>query len=308
MTAVDPRADDAPATALDREDAPAKINLALHVTGRRADGYHLLDTLVVHGGAHDEIVARAIPEGSEGSASAVPVVLRIEGPFAAGLAVEPDNLVLRAARRLAEEAARLGRTVDPVALTLIKRLPIASGIGGGSSDAAATLRLLDRVWGLGLGRARLAELALPLGADVPMCVWGVPLRARGIGELIDILPPLPPFRLVLVNPGVAVSTPAVFGALTRRDHPPLPEWSERFADVDALEETRNDLEAAAISRAPVIGDALAALRAEPGCRLARMSGSGATCFGLFARQDAAHAASRLTARRPDWWVGADDAA
>ena len=269
---------------LDVETAPAKINLALHVTGRRADGYHLLDTLVVHGGAADEVIARA-RDGAPIDAE-TPVSLALDGPFAAGLSTEPDNLVLRAACLLAAEAGRTGRPITPLALTLVKRLPIASGVGGGSSDAAATLRLLDRLWGLGLGRARLAALALPLGADVPMCVWGVPLRARGIGEAIELLPALPPFRLELANPGVAVSTPAVFKALASRDNPPLPPLPDHFADlpalVDWLGETRNDLEAAAISIVPSIADTLAEMRARPGCLFARMSGSGATCFGMLA--------------------------
>jgi 4-diphosphocytidyl-2-C-methyl-D-erythritol kinase len=262
------------------EAAPAKVNLALHVTGRRPDGYHLLDTLVVHGGWSDTVSAtRATRDGAS-------VSLTIDGPHAAGLSAGGDNLVLRAARLLAEEAARLGRSVFPVDLRLEKHLPIASGVGGGSSDAAATLRLLDRLWGLDLGREGLAALALPLGADVPMCVRGEPLRARGIGEEIETLASLPPFRLELANPGVPVSTPAVFRALASRENPPLPPLPDRFADVHALVAwlgaTRNDLEAAAIAIAPPIADTLAAMRARPGCLFARMSGSGATCFGIFA--------------------------
>jgi 4-diphosphocytidyl-2-C-methyl-D-erythritol kinase len=275
---------DATAGLLDREAAPAKVNLALHVTGRRADGLHLLDTLVVHGGICDEILAAAPPAGR--SPSDPPVTLALAGPCAVGLAAEPDNLVLRAARLLAAEAERCGRTVAPVALTLVKRLPIASGVGGGSSDAAATLRLLDRLWGLGLGRARLAELSLPLGADLPMCVWGEPLRARGIGEVIEPIPPLPPFRLELAHPGVPVATPAVFRALRHRDNPPLPPLPARFEDLDALiawlEATRNDLQDAAVGLVPAIAGTLAEMKSRPGCRFARMSGSGATCFGLFA--------------------------
>lgn len=269
---------------LDHEDAPAKVNLALHVTGRRADGYHLLDTLVVHGGGADRIFLLDRRPSPTGSAE-FGVDLAIVGPRAAGLAAGDDNLVVRAARLLAAEAERRGRTVPSVALRLDKHLPVASGVGGGSSDAAATLRLLDRHWRLDLGRARLAELALPLGADVPMCVWGAPLRARGIGEEIELLPDLPPFRLELADPGVPVATPAVFRALKQRDNPPLPEMPARFPDVHALVDwlagTRNDLEAAAIDCAPAIVDTLADLGARPGCLMARMSGSGATCFGLF---------------------------
>ncbi|TBW34432.1 4-(cytidine 5'-diphospho)-2-C-methyl-D-erythritol kinase [Siculibacillus lacustris] len=287
------------------EDAPAKINLALAVTGRRADGYHFIDTLVAHGVAGDTVAARV-----DGVADAAADPIRgfeVDGRFAAGLDGEADNLVLRAARLLAREAARRGRPTAAVTLRLTKRLPIASGLGGGSSDAAATLRLLDRIWDLGLGRMRLAELAAPLGADLPMCVLGTALRARGIGEATEPVAGLPILSLVLVNPGVAVATPAVFKALTRRDHPPLPQWPAAWDGVDGvarwLSTTRNDLEAAAIGLAPPIGDGLAALAARPGCLLARMSGSGATCFGLFADpQAAAQAAVAIAAARPSWWA------
>lgn len=269
---------------LDAERAPAKINLALHVTGRRPDGYHLLDTLVMHGGAADRVSARRLDVAHRIGEPAT-IRLTIDGPATAGLAADADNLVSRAARLLEAEARRLSRPTFPVVLTLDKHLPIASGIGGGSSDAAATLRLLDRVWGLDLGRARLADLSLPLGADLPMCVWGQPLRARGIGDEIEILPPLPAFRLVLANPGVAVSTPAVFRALTARDNPPMPDLPERIIDVHALVDwlaaTRNDLEEPAVTIAPAIAATLAEMRARPGCLFARMSGSGATCFGVF---------------------------
>ncbi len=278
----------APAAAPEREGsapiaveaAPAKVNLALHVTGRRADGYHLLDTLVVHGGWSDTVSAtRATRDGAIAS-------LTIDGPHAAGLSAGDDNLVLRAARLLAEEAARLGRPIFPVDLRLEKHLPVASGVGGGSSDAAATLRLLDRLWGLDLGRERLAALSLPLGADLPMCVIGAPLRARGIGDEIAPIASLPPFRLELANPGVPVSTPAVFKTLGCRENPSLPPLPDRFADVTALvawlAATRNDLEGAAITIAPAIAETLAEMRARPGCLFARMSGSGATCFGIFA--------------------------
>ena len=285
------------------EAAPAKINLALHVTGRRADGYHLLDTLVVHGVAADRLGAH--PRGAAWTSDEpVPIDLAITGPFAAGLDAGPDNLVLRAARLLEAEAGRLRAPIVPVALALDKHLPVASGIGGGSSDAAATLRLLNRVWRLDLPRARLAEIALPLGADLPMCVHGVALRARGIGETIDRLADLPALPMVLVNPGVAVSTPAVFRALERRDNPPMPDLPERFVDAGHLATwlaaTRNDLEAAAVHVAPIVGEVLARLRATPGCRLARMSGSGATCFAVFASEAAADAAA--AAMPAVWWA------
>ena len=287
------------------EPAPAKINLALHVTGRRADGYHLLDTLVVHGVAADRLTARPGDAAVAGDAT-LPIHLEITGRFAAGLDAGLDNLVMRAARLLETEARRLGGSCAPLRLVLEKNLPVASGIGGGSSDAAATLRLLNRVWRLGLPLDRLAEIALPLGADLPMCVHGVALRARGIGETIDRLPPLPRLPMVLVNPGVAVATPAVFRALASRDNPPLPDLPDRFADADALvarlAATRNDLEAPAVRLAPMIGEVLAHLRATPGCRLARMSGSGATCFAIYdAPAEAEAAAAAMPAA---WWAAA----
>lgn len=293
-----------------REVAPAKINLALHVTGRRADGYHLLDTLVVHGVAADEIVARPLDAPADAADGLVRLDLAITGPFAAGLDAGPDNLVLRAARLIEAEARRLGRRPGPLALTLEKRLPVASGIGGGSSDAAATLRLLNRLWGLDLSGDRLAEIALPLGADLPMCVHGRPLRARGIGDQIDVLAALPALPMVLVNPGVAVATPSVFRALERRDNPALVDPPARFADAEGLvgflAAARNDLEAPAIHVAPAIGEVLARLAAAPGCRLARMSGSGATCFAIFADADTATAAAATLAGQ-GWWAVAGTA-
>lgn len=287
-----------------QEAAPAKINLALHVTGRRDDGYHLLDTLVVHGVRADRVVLVA-----EAPAAAPAFRLTIGGPFGNGLVADPDNLVLKAARLIADEALRLGRRPGAVDLHLDKHLPIASGLGGGSSDAAATLRLLDHAWRLDLGRERLAELAGPLGADLPMCVDGRPLRARGIGEAIEPVAGLGEIAMVLVNPGVTVSTPAVFRALRSRQNPPLPPLPERFADAAALAGwlggTRNDLEAAAIGEAPVIAEVTARLARDPGCRLARMSGSGATCFGLFDDLAAAGAAAvRIAADHTGWWVAA----
>jgi 4-diphosphocytidyl-2-C-methyl-D-erythritol kinase len=291
--------------ASDRETAPAKINLALAVTGRRDDGYHRLDTLVVHGVVGDTVgaVVRGAPRRG------VPPRIRLDltGPFAAGLAAEPDNLVLRAARLLADEAAAADRPIADVDLTLDKHLPIASGIGGGSSDAAATLRLLDRLWRLDLGGDRLAALSLRLGADLPMCLGGRPARARGIGEEIEPITGFPELTMVLVNPGVAVSTPAVFRALENRDNPPLRGLGDGVPDLEALvgrlADERNDLEPAAIGIAAVIGEAIGDLGDRPGCRLARMSGSGATVFGLFDDLDAAATAvADLRRRRPQWWA------
>jgi 4-diphosphocytidyl-2-C-methyl-D-erythritol kinase len=273
----------APAAA--EELAPAKVNLALHVTGRRADGYHLLDSLVVFPRVGDRLRAEPSRELS----------LSVEGRFAACLD-RGDNLVLRAARLLAP-----GRGA---ALTLDKRLPVASGIGGGSADAAAALRLLGRLWGVPLPPT---AALLGLGADVPVCLAGVASRMRGIGEALEPVA-LPAFWLVLANPGVPVATGAVFAALAGRFGPPLPH-PPAFADAAALAgwlaARRNDLEAPAAALAPAIAGTLAALAAQPGCLLARMSGSGATCFGLFATAAEAEAAADALGRaRPRWWVAA----
>jgi len=274
-----------------RESAPAKVNLYLHVTGRRADGYHLLDSLAVFGPAEDSLAA-APAEG---------LTLALDGPFGAGLAAEPDNLVLRAARALAAAAGVAPRA----ALTLTKRLPIASGIGGGSADAAAALRLLDRLWGLGFGTARLAAIGAGLGADVPVCVAARPAVMQGVGEVLLPAPALPAAGLLLVNPGVALATPAVFRARAGGFTPAasLPAvWADAAAMARDLGALRNDLEAPAIGLCPPVAAVLAALRAQPGCLLARMSGSGATCFGVF--PDAAAAGRAADALPAAWWRAA----
>ncbi|WP_336799352.1 4-(cytidine 5'-diphospho)-2-C-methyl-D-erythritol kinase [Kaistia sp. MMO-174] len=277
--------------------APAKINLALHVIGRRADGYHLLDSLVAFAGIGDAIEAIANPSTTEPR-------LTITGPFAAGLEAGPDNLVLRAA--LAHTTA--GGRIDGFDLRLTKSLPVASGIGGGSADAAATLRLLTEIAPLPATAAdTLRTQAERLGADVPMCLISTPLRATGIGETIEPLPGFPSLPMVLVNPGVAVSTPAVFRGLARADNPPLPALPPVFSDAEAVAEwlktTRNDLENPAIAALPLIAASLAEMAATDGCRLARMSGSGATIFGLFATwTEAERAAAALSNAHPAWWV------
>lgn len=267
--------------------APAKINLALHITGQRADGYHLLDSLVAFAGVGDEIRV----------ALAESLSLQVSGPFAAGVPVDESNLVLRAARLLAP-----GRGAR---IHLHKVLPVASGIGGGSADAACTLRALAALWHCPLPKP---AAALRLGADVPACLSGGALRMTGIGEGLAPLPALPPAHLVLVNPGIGLATPEVFRALERRENPPLPATLPRFADAGDLAGwlalQRNDLEGPAMRLQPVIGTVLEALRGAEGCLLARMSGSGATCFGLFAGEAlAARAAARLGAV-PGWWVAA----
>ena len=273
--------------------APAKINLALHVTGRRSDGYHLLDSLVVFAGHGDRVTA----------ASAEADGFAVGGPFAAGVPLDGSNLVVRARDLL--RAAFPAATRRPVHILLEKNLPPASGIGGGSSDAAAALRALRAVWGLDLPAHEMMRLAAPLGADLPMCVAARPLIARGIGGEIAPVEGLPRLPLVLVNPGVPVSTPDVFRRLARRDNAPLPPLPARLGPAALagwLAAARNDLEAPAIAVAPAIAEARAAIRAE-GAALARMSGSGATCFGLFMTQaDAAGAAQRIASARPGWWV------
>ncbi|MBB3899304.1 4-(cytidine 5'-diphospho)-2-C-methyl-D-erythritol kinase [Roseococcus suduntuyensis] len=270
------------------EAAPAKVNLFLHVTGRRADGYHLLDSLAVFGPAADLLTATP----AEG------LSLALEGPFGAALQAEPDNLVLRAARALAAAAGVAPRA----ALTLRKHLPVASGIGGGSADAAAALRLLNRMWGAGLDDAALRALAAPLGADVPVCVASSPARMQGVGELVSPGPRLPPCGLLLVNPGVPLATPAVFRARAPgfSAEARLPAaWPDAAAMAADLAHLTNDLEAPARALCPEVGEVLAALTALPGALLARMSGSGATCFALFATPAEAHAAEGLLPAQ--WW-------
>jgi 4-diphosphocytidyl-2-C-methyl-D-erythritol kinase len=266
------------------EHAPAKVNLYLHVTGRRPDGYHLLDSLAVFGPAADTLVAEPAEK----------LTLVLDGPFGEALEAEPDNLVLRAARALGARGA---------ALRLTKRLPVASGIGGGSADAAAALRLLNRLWGTGRDEAALAALAAPLGADIPVCVASRPAVMQGVGELIRPSPGLPECGLLLVNPLIPLATPAVFRARQGGFSPPatLPEaWPDAAAMADDLGRLTNDLEAPALSLCPVIAEVLSALRAQPGCLLARMSGSGATCFGLFATSAGAQAAARVMPST--WWA------
>lgn len=322
--------------------APAKINLYLHVTGRRDDGYHELDSLAVFADIGDVITVSAVEAGAGLS-------LDISGPFADALTPDDDNLVVRAARLL---AAHTDVPAD-AHIQLEKNLPVASGIGGGSADAAATLKALVvlwdielsdsaihgvamdvadtidtaralstlfKVWRDDLGSAMLFTLGLQLGADVPVCLEGRPLYMGGIGEQLELAPHLPLTWMVLANPGVSVSTPAVFQAraeMTRRDmteaqqdtfsaparfHRP-PQDAAHFAHQ--LAERRNDLMAPAIQLSPPIADVLNALETLDGTLLARMSGSGATCFALFASKSEAQAAARTLAQaHPDWWIKA----
>lgn len=257
------------------EPARAKINLCLHVTGRRADGYHLLDSLVAFADVGD--VLRVEPADQ--------LTLEVSGPFSAGLPVDNDNLILRAAHLVDAQ----------VRISLEKNLPVASGIGGGSADAAACLRALQQ-----LGYDMPSDQAvLSLGADVPVCLSQKTTRMRGIGDELMPANLSPPMHAVLVNAGVPVSTRAVFSTLASVDNSDM-HWPPQEPLVDWLAQQRNDLQAAAIAIAPEIRDVLKALD-EAGAQLSRMSGSGATCFGLFESEQSAAAATRSLAGHR-WWV------
>jgi 4-diphosphocytidyl-2-C-methyl-D-erythritol kinase len=275
-----------PADALAAEAAPAKLNLFLHVTGRRDDGYHLLDSLAVFSALADTLTA------TEADA----LTLSVTGPFAPAAGRGDDNLVLRAARAL---SPRHGAS-----LTLGKMIPVAAGLGGGSSDAAAALRLLARLWHM---PPPTPALAVTLGADVPVCLSPAPARMQGIGEVLSPAPALPAgLGLVLANPRVPLATPPVFSARSGPFDAPV-SLPARFADAADLAAflatTRNGLEDAAVSLCPVIATVRAACAALPGALLARMSGSGPTCFALFATvAEAERAAGLLTAREPGWWA------
>ncbi len=267
------------------ELARAKVNLCLHVTGRREDGMHLLDSIVVFPHVGDVLEA----------STAGDLTLEIGGPFGNELDAGDGNLVMRAARMLSGKGAEL---------RLRKNLPVASGIGGGSADAAATIRLLSDMWDVD---APSLERLTDLGADVPVCMAQVPTRMSGIGEKLVALPATPRFWIVLANAGQGVETGAVFKAMKSRDNAGLSNIPENFPTVeslfDYLRTQRNDMQAAAVENCPVIADVLRALEATQNCALSRMSGSGGTCFGLFySEEDAAAAALAVREGHPDWWV------
>lgn len=277
------------------EEAPAKINLTLRVAGRRADGYHELRSLVVFADIGDRLTAR----------SADDITLVLNGAFAPALQGEDDNLVLRAARALRDATGFKGGAH----LMLEKNLPVASGIGGGSADAAAALRALIRLWHVTPEPEALTRLALSIGADIPVCLQSKPAMMWGRGENLAFLDRLPRFWLVLVNPGVAVSTAAVFRGLSAPalagppDSPALPSFASLDELVSWLKDEGNDLESPARELAPEIDDVLASLGSTVDCRLARMSGSGATCFAVYPQEDAAREAVHvLKAAHPAWWV------
>ncbi|MGC9368630.1 MAG: 4-(cytidine 5'-diphospho)-2-C-methyl-D-erythritol kinase [Paracoccaceae bacterium] len=263
--------------------APAKVNLTLHVTGQRADGYHLLDSLVVFADIGDRLRVENGPG----------LRLAVEGPLAEGVPTDDGNSILQAARLLG---------ADDLHFTLTKVLPSAAGIGGGTSDAAAALRAVAQLRGL-----ELPSDVSPLGADVPVCLLGRAARMEGIGEKVTPVAGLPGIFAVLANPGVAVSTPAVFKRLAQKANLPMPAGLPCFATARGLAEwlatQRNDLEAPAIAEQPVIAEVLKTLSALPDALLSRMSGSGATCFALFeTRAQAKAAAQALQLDHPEWWV------
>ena len=267
--------------------ARAKINLALHITGQRADGFHTLDSLVAFADFGDMVSV----------APSAAIELMVTGPFADDLDNGPDNLVLRAARALDS-----GRSAS---ISLEKKLPVASGIGGGSANAAATLHALSELWNLPLPPM---EQILQLGADLPVCLAGTPARMTGIGDIVTPLAqPLPETWLVLVNCRQPVSTPKVFQALARRENDAMPARIPDFADVHALAAfllaQRNDLQQPAIQLCPDIAEILLRLQRQTGCLLARMSGSGGTCFGIFDSAEMARFAGEgLQRYRSGWWI------
>lgn len=277
--------------------APAKINLFLHVGAPGDDGYHPLCSLMVFADVGDRVVIH--------EADALSV--RVHGPFAAGLAHEDDNLVLRATRAL---LAKARGPQPPMGLSLEKVLPVAAGLGGGSSDAGAALRLVRSALGLAMDNDDLEAVAAALGADGAACLWGRPVLAEGRGERLTPAPRLPLIEAVLVNPGVGVSTPAVYralddaGAFGEVTPPPMPEAFESVEELAGwLAVMGNDLQGPAIGLAPEIGDVVETLAGEPETLIARMSGSGATCFAICASDIEAQAlAERVAAMRPAWWV------
>jgi len=270
--------------------AQAKINLYFTITGRRADGLHLVDSLVGFTTLGDTLTIR----------SGEPLDIVCNGPFAAGMPLPHKNLVYKAAQRLASAAGVPARAH----ITITKNLPVAAGIGGGSTDAATALRALVTLWGIEEGAVDMAAIGLSLGSDVPACLLGRTTYASGIGEVLEDAPVLPRAGVLLVNPGVALVTASVFGA-RRGGFNPADRLERAPADTTdmaaMLNERDNDLTDAAIRLCPVIRTVLAALRDAPGCRLARMTGSGATCFGLFDDAAAAIAAAPSLAR-DGWWI------
>ncbi len=278
--------------------AHAKINLALHVTGQREDGYHLLDSLVVFLDKGD-LVRVDKPHHSHG-----PIAVITDGPFSEGLSSGPENLVTAAALALRSAIMVQGNAPEPVVIYLEKNLPVASGIGGGSADAAATLLALQEYW---QSECDLEKIGLSLGADVPMCLQSSPLRARGIGDEVQSLRTDEALHIVLVNPGRSVPTPDVFKQLTSHDNDPIDIASgNQFPVLSELQSLRNDLQEPATKIEPTITQVLAELE-KTGADLVRMSGSGATCFGVYKSHDAANVACEsILKSHSDWWCVAGE--
>ena len=271
-----------------RAFAPAKINLSLHITGQRADGYHLIDSIVAFADVGDIVT---VETGKSAGFS-------VSGPLAQGVPADQSNLVCKVAHTFWPKA--------DVHIQLDKHLPPASGIGGGSADAAACFRAMSKLFPLPAATDVTAEL-LQIGADVPMCVLSAPARIGGVGGLVEPLIAFPSLPAVLVNPRVPVSTPAVFAALESRANAGMGELPDDMADLacvtDWLSQQRNDMQLAAIAQVPQIKTVLDHIASTSGCLFSRMSGSGATCFGIYPTLDSARvAARRLEAERPDWWV------
>ncbi|MFK5978604.1 MAG: 4-(cytidine 5'-diphospho)-2-C-methyl-D-erythritol kinase [Rhizobiaceae bacterium] len=273
--------------------APAKINLALHITGQRDDGYHLLDTLVVFTALGDELLI-STPDGL------IEDRLELSGPFCDTLSIGRDNLVLRAVTQLREILVSLRISAPAVRIQLQKNLPVSSGIGGGSADAAATLLGLKNLWNFHDDEAVL-DVAKQLGADVPMCLRSSPLRARGVGDEITLLDGFGDFHLLLVNPGISIATKDIFKSLVNKINSRM-ELPNHFT-IQTLYGTRNDLQEPAISHAPIIQSVIELIANLPQVQFARMSGSGATCFGVFETAEAAENAKIvLSGQHPEWWV------
>ncbi|MSO96737.1 MAG: 4-(cytidine 5'-diphospho)-2-C-methyl-D-erythritol kinase [Rhodospirillaceae bacterium] len=276
--------------------APAKINLCLHITGKRADGYHLLESLVAFADIGDVV---SVSDSAD-------LQLTITGPFSKALSDTEGNSTLAAARFLAKAAGRQEPTVN---IELTKNLPVASGIGGGSGDAAAALLACQSLWHIHT-LPGMPLIAAGLGADVPVCLGGLPTFMSGIGENLSDIADFPKCDVVLVNPGVALPTANVFGSFRGPFSKPFTEaplkgWAELGELLEFMRLTRNDLTTSAVTLAPDITRVLSALSAQPGCALARMSGSGATCFGLFHNpREARAAADAISTAQPLWWVKA----
>ena len=271
--------------------APAKINLYLHIVGRRADGYHELDSLVGFT-AHGDVIQVRQHER---------LYLEINGPFGSSLPANDDNLIVRAARALAGETGCRGGAH----ITLKKNLPVSSGIGGGSADAAATLKALNLLWETGLADEDLAALGLNLGADIPVCILSKTARMNGMGEMVSKVENLPPLGVILINPGIPISTRRVFKMHQGKFSPTVELQTIEDTEVfyEFLARQKNDLQDLAIRIVPAIKEALDILSEETGCRLVRLSGSGATCFGLFDNESLAKASGRsISCKYPNWWV------